>query len=193
MFLEPSRAHLDLFLGEEDVLGMFGDILGLPTRMRRLPARLFHHPHLAHAARAGDADLLLWLSEGGAEPVPLSGAGDGGILRVATKADVIAPASGAIPISAQTGVGVEMLCDEIAGEARKALGDGESALVIRQRHRQAIQAARDFLEAALAEGKPLEIVAEDLRLAGRSLAGIVGAIDVEQVLDAVFSRFCIGK
>jgi len=112
---------------------------------------------------------------------------------VATKADVIAPASGAIPISAQTGVGVEMLCDEIAGEARKALGDGESALVIRQRHRQAIQAARDFLEAALAEGKPLEIVAEDLRLAGRSLAGIVGAIDVEQVLDAVFSRFCIGK
>jgi tRNA modification GTPase len=144
-------------------------------------------------ARAGDADLLLWLSEGGAEPVPLSGAGDGGILRVATKADVIAPATGAIPISAQTGVGVEMLCDEIAGEARKALGDGESALVIRQRHRQAIQAARDFLEAALAEGKPLEIVAEDLRLAGRSLAGIIGAIDVEQVLDAVFSRFCIGK
>jgi len=39
----------------------------------------------------------------------------------------------------------------------------------------------------------LELVAEEIRLAARSLERIVGAIDVEQVLDVVFSRFCIGK
>jgi tRNA modification GTPase len=73
------------------------------------------------------------------------------------------------------------------------LGDGSSALVIRERHRDAIGAARDFIAAALTPGRPLELVAEEIRLAARSLERIVGAIDVEQVLDVVFSRFCIGK
>src|SRR6476661_406183 len=58
---KPSRAHLDLFFGEENVLGMINDILRLPSRMRRLPALLFHHPHFAHPARAGDAQHLAGL------------------------------------------------------------------------------------------------------------------------------------
>src|ERR1700681_4003545 len=62
--LKPPRAHLDLFLGEENLLGVFDDILRLPTLMRRLPAGLFHHPHLAHAARAGDAEHLAGLVAG---------------------------------------------------------------------------------------------------------------------------------
>ena len=64
---------------------------------------------------------------------------------------------------------------------------------IRERHRDAIGAARDFIAAALTPGRPLELVAEEIRLAARSLERIVGAIDVEQVLDVIFSRFCIGK
>src|ERR1700721_59930 len=59
--LKPPCAHLDLFLGEENLLGVFDDILRLPALMRWLPARLFHHPHLAHAARAGDAEDLAGL------------------------------------------------------------------------------------------------------------------------------------
>src|ERR1700722_9095037 len=59
--LKPSRAHLDFFLGEENLLRMFNHILRLPSRVRRLPARLFHHPHLAHTARAGDAEDLAGL------------------------------------------------------------------------------------------------------------------------------------
>ena len=58
-------------------------------------------------ARAGDADLLLWLSEGGAEPFPDVGADGGEILRVATKADRFTPQRVAAIISAQTGVGIE--------------------------------------------------------------------------------------
>src|SRR5450759_5224179 len=58
---KPPRAHLDLFLGKENLLGVFDNILRLPSGMRRLPARLFHHPHLAHAARAGDAEHLAGL------------------------------------------------------------------------------------------------------------------------------------
>jgi tRNA modification GTPase len=144
-------------------------------------------------ARAGEADLLLWLSEGGAAPPPEIAAGGAEILRIATKADEISPQASCLAVSARTGLGVDKLCEEIAARGCAMLGDGASALVIRERHRQAISAAQNYLEAALEAAGPLEIVAEDIRLAGRALERIVGAIDVEQVLDVVFSRFCIGK
>ncbi|MGA8172023.1 MAG: tRNA uridine-5-carboxymethylaminomethyl(34) synthesis GTPase MnmE [Methylocystis sp.] len=144
-------------------------------------------------ARAFDADLLLWLSEGGAAPAPDVAAAGVEILRIATKADEVSPRADCLAVSARTGFGVDDLCNEIAARGRAMLGDGASALVIRERHRECIGAARKNLEAAVERGKPLEIVAEDLRLAGRALERIVGAIDVEQVLDAIFSRFCIGK
>jgi tRNA modification GTPase len=48
-------------------------------------------------------------------------------------------------------------------------------------------------EAAIAGDKPVELAAEELRSSAQALGRIVGAIDVEDVLDAVFSRFCIGK
>ena len=144
-------------------------------------------------ARAGEADLLLWLSEGGAAPPPDVETDGAEILRIATKADEFPPQVDCLAISARTGLGIDELCEEIATRARAMLGDGSSALVIRERHRDAIGAARDFVAAALAPGRPLELVAEEIRLAARSLERIVGAIDVEQVLDVIFSRFCIGK
>src|SRR6185503_12199791 len=61
---KPPRAHFDLFFREEDLAGMFNDVLRIPTGMRRLPARFLHHPHLAHAARAGDAKYLAGLVTG---------------------------------------------------------------------------------------------------------------------------------
>jgi len=144
-------------------------------------------------ARAGEADLLLWLSEAGAAPPPDVDADGAEILRIAAKADEFPPQVGCLAISSRTGLGIDELCEEIATRARAMLGDGSSALVIRERHRDAIGAARDFIGAALTPGRPLELVAEEIRLAARSLERIVGAIDVEQVLDVVFSRFCIGK
>jgi tRNA modification GTPase len=144
-------------------------------------------------ARAGEADLLLWLSEGGAAPPPDVDTGGAEILRIATKADETAPRANCLAVSARTGLGIDRLCQEIATRAGAMLGDGSSAMVIRERHREAIGAARNFVSAALAPGRPLELVAEEIRLAGRSLERIVGAIDVEQVLDVIFSRFCIGK
>jgi tRNA modification GTPase len=72
------------------------------------------------------------------------------------------------------------------------MGDGSTALIIRDRHRAAILEARGLMHSALEE-KSLELVAEDLRLAARSLARIIGTVDTEDLLDLVFSRFCIGK
>jgi tRNA modification GTPase len=143
-------------------------------------------------ARAGEADLILWLSEGGAEAPPDFG-GEAEVLRVATKADAVAPALGALALSAREGRGIETLCGEIAHRAGSALGDGGSGLVAHARQRAELEMARARLRAALERDKPPELVAEDLRLAARALERLAGAVDVEELLDLLFSRFCIGK
>jgi tRNA modification GTPase len=143
-------------------------------------------------ARAGEADLILWLSEGGAEAPPDFG-GEAEVLRVATKADAVAPALGALALSAREGRGIETLCGEIAHRAGSALGDGGSALIAHARQRAELETARARLRAALERDKPPELVAEDLRLAARALERLAGAVDVEELLDLIFSRFCVGK
>ncbi len=142
--------------------------------------------------RVETADLVLWLSPAGEtapDPVPF----EVETLEVATKADLAPAPDGWLGVSARSGVGLEELLKRVAERAKAALGDGASALLIRERHRSAVTAALSSMEAALADEKDLEFVAEDLRSAARALGRIVGAVDVEHVLDAVFSRFCIGK
>ena len=60
------------------------------------------------------------------------------------------------------------------------------------RHRDALVAARADIVAAAAATDPV-LRAESLRLASRALGSIIGAVGVEDVLDAIFGRFCIGK
>ncbi len=144
-------------------------------------------------ARAGQADLILWLSEGGREPSPCFENEKIEVLPVATKADIFGIDPGTIAVSGANGYGMDMLSAEIAKRAREALGDGESGLVIRERHRAAIGEARSRLEVAMTGDCPLEISTEEIRLASRALERILGVVDVEEILGAVFSRFCIGK
>src|SRR5215207_9622320 len=61
LLLKSPRRLLDILFGEEDVLGVGHDILGLPPRKRRRPAFHFHHPHFPHPARAGNAEHLAGL------------------------------------------------------------------------------------------------------------------------------------
>src|SRR3954468_4174424 len=62
--LEPPRTHLDLFVGKENLAGVFEDVLWAPAAVRRLPALLLHHAHLADAARTGHAEHLSGLVAG---------------------------------------------------------------------------------------------------------------------------------
>ncbi len=146
--------------------------------------------------RARRADLLLWLSEGGAAAEPQNLKAEEGaseILRVATKADLIDPPANCLAISAKTGAGLEELFEAILLRAKQRLGDGSSSFLLRQRHRDAVREASAVLKEALDGGKSLELIADDIRLAGRALGRITGAVDVENVLDVIFGQFCIGK
>ena len=145
-------------------------------------------------ARAQDADLVLWLipPEGPEAEAPPARR----LLRVGTKADLGGRREGCdLLVSAASGEGIPELIERLAAEAQAALGGGD-AVVTRERHRKALERAYSGVVGAremLATGGPLELAAEEVRLASRAVGEITGRVDVEHVLDRLFSSFCIGK
>ncbi len=102
----------------------------------------------------------------------------------------------AVEISALTGEGIEELKETIyktviSGKYRK-----DGLVVTKLRHKQALENANEALRNALQsmkEGKPLEITAMFLRDALSFLGQIVGIVTTEEILELIFSEFCIGK
>ncbi len=155
--------------------------------------------------RAGDrakkADLVLWLADLTA-PVGAPPALTRPAIRVGTKVDLIdsdaersrLAAGFDVLTSAKTGNGVNDLLTMISGAIARDLAPAESPLITRSRHRTALLGAVRAIRAALADdGRALELRAEDLRRAGDAIGRITGRIDVEDMLDAIFRDFCIGK
>ena len=150
-------------------------------------------------ARAAAADLRLRVvgpdDEGTARAPGAEGVRE---LRVASKVDLgWAPPPTLLPTSAVTGSGVEALRAAIIAEVGLA-DDAEagSAVLLTERQRAAAAAARTAFDAArtgLASGAPLEVVALDARSGATALAALEGEAVGEEVLDALFRRFCIGK
>jgi tRNA modification GTPase len=97
-----------------------------------------------------------------------------------------------LPLSCATGEGLADLLRALEQRLADLVAGGETALVAEARQRRALEDAAGSLRAAECEQQP-ELLAENLRRATDSLGKITGRIDVEQVLDLVFSRFCIGK
>jgi tRNA modification GTPase len=146
------------------------------------------------ATMAG-ADLVVWMTAPDAAERPP--ALDSDALRVMNKCDLVAGSAVAeadISVSAKTGQNMEGLVERLSDWARRRFAGAESALITRERQRRAIEDCWRHLErATTADGLPLELVAEEVRLAARALARLVGRIDVEDLLDVVFRDFCIGK
>lgn len=152
--------------------------------------------------RAGSADLTLALFDGSTWPEldakTLSLLGDETLVAV-NKADLgcvpDAPTLGgqsAHAISVSTGSGMETLLKRLEGQIKDHWGLGGEATVTRERHRRGLLDTVAALDRAL-DGRDPELVAEDLRLAARSLGAVTGRVDVEDLLDVIFHDFCIGK
>lgn len=140
-----------------------------------------------HRARMADLRVILLESPGSVpaiDPVP-------GDVLVVSKAD-ISPGGDVSPV---TGEGMDGLVDRIAMELEaRASGSG---VATRERHRNAMVRASGSLSIArnqLEQSPELaEITSEELRAATRALDSLVGRVDVEHILDEIFSSFCIGK
>lgn len=148
----------------------------------------------AHAA-ATNADLIVWLSPFDApSPSPFSMA-----MTVVSKADQIdsntLQNSSFLHVSARTGAGLSRLVDLFQENASRDLHLGADAvLVVHARQAFELSAARAALErAAACQPDALELRAEELRTARRYLDRLTGRIEYDQILGAIFSRFCIGK
>lgn len=135
-------------------------------------------------AALGAADIVLWLGDPGGSPP--------GAVAVSSKADLLGTDERcAFSVSSVTGHGIEDLARFLVARAEALLPQpGEVAM--NRRHRSAVAAAVDSLhEASCTED--LLIVAEALRRSRHSLDRVTGRSGVEDMLDALFSRFCIGK
>ena len=103
---------------------------------------------------------------------------------VVTGADVVA-------ISAKKGTGVDQLRTRLLQIA--GWQPGESLFIARERHLRALSEAAEHLATAAAALPALEIFAEELRLAHKALQSITGEYTPDDLLGAIFSKFCIGK
>jgi tRNA modification GTPase len=174
-------------------------------------------------AERRSADLLLWVVDGQraeavapAELAPANSAGAGARqIRVWTKLDLPLarerlarhPELGVVAVSGLTGEGLETLARAAALELGLApdravtgpLSPGAGSGLGRElglRHRRALVVSRGDLERALellGTGAPLDLVAETLRAATDALDEITGRTSPEDLLDRIFSRFCLGK
>jgi tRNA modification GTPase len=102
----------------------------------------------------------------------------------------------ALRISCATGEGLPQLEQKILGHIAKENLRPESAVAINTRHRDCLRRALEACDRAVAtmsNGLAPEYIAVDLKDALHALGEMLGTVDVEQILDSVFSQFCIGK
>lgn len=112
--------------------------------------------------------------------------------RVEGKAEIL-------EVSAETGVGLSELIATITTtlDADRRTPNLDTPLLTHARHRRAIKEARDelaaFREAQWNAHLPIPVAAVHLRAAVHALEELIGAVDVDDVLERVFASFCVGK
>jgi tRNA modification GTPase len=126
------------------------------------------------------------------------------VITVRTKAD-LTPSSetsgrdSVVQVSANTGEGLQSLLDAVNDAIASRYGEvmPDIPILTRARHTQALSAAlaeiRQFQQAWREEKLPAPVASVHLRAGVYALEELVGAVDVEDVLDRVFSSFCVGK
>ncbi|MGJ8621820.1 MAG: tRNA uridine-5-carboxymethylaminomethyl(34) synthesis GTPase MnmE [Yoonia sp.] len=178
-----------------DVIEVRMDLGGLPVTMldtagQRETDDLVEGLGVARAReRAAEADMRIHLILKG-DTLPQAGEDD---LVVLGKSDL--GEAGGLAISGKTGAGIDDLITAITARLQQKVGS--IGIAMRERHRVAMMRAIAYMaDAQRAMESPdgmADLIAEDLRAAIRAVDSIVGRVDVEQVLDEIFSSFCIGK
>jgi len=147
-------------------------------------------------ARAGEADLVLWLVDGDLAGTAVGGAAP--VWTVHTKIDLgpCQPDAGGFDflISASRGDGLKELTSALVGFAGDYFGSEEGGLIGRERHRKLLWETAELLRRSMgAVDKGDEFIAEDLRAAADRLGRLLGRVDIEDILDKIFHDFCVGK
>lgn len=183
-----------------DVVEVHMDLAGYPVTLAdtaglRETAEEIESEGIRRAlARAANADLRLVLFEAQLPPNEIAKreVREGDIV-VISKADLKNDTPPKfLRVSTATGEGLAALEARLAKEVVDRAGLSETPAITRARHRRALEDAIAALTRAESQ-EEAELCGEDLRLAARALERILGKVDVEDLLDVIFSEFCIGK
>jgi len=196
------------------IAGTTRDIIEVPCDLDGYPVTFIDTAGLRHTEddieregirrtykKISDADLVLWLvPPDGTWPEKISGIPEETQIIVRTKQDLMTDELDSIKqsdisLSCITGDGIDSLMELIRIRIENLCSIQEISLT-RERHREVIETALKYITQAiflLQSDDSLEFVAEEIRLASRVLGSLTGAIGVEDVLDRIFSSFCIGK
>ncbi|NTF43949.1 tRNA uridine-5-carboxymethylaminomethyl(34) synthesis GTPase MnmE [Rhizobium rhizogenes] len=143
-----------------------------------------------------DADLVLSLAEIG-QPAQIDFPGlTGDVLTIGTKSDIRDGGEDDydLLVSSETGSGLAALHQCLLKNLQDRSASLSLALPSRLRHRGLLSESLEALDVAVGSaGHGLDIRAEYLRQSANSLGRITGRVDVEDLLDVIFSEFCIGK
>jgi tRNA modification GTPase len=188
-----------------DVIEVLVEIEGLAVTLtdtaglRNDPADEIETLGMAKTRRELDgADLVIWVSSPDIEGSEQPWSGVEPSLLVLNKMDLLAPEVppplSNVAISARCGAGVPEMIVELARLVREKYGQTGDPVIVRERQKQAVMESIRYLNDSILHPAPaLELAAEDLRKVSYALARITGRIDVEDLLAAIFSEFCIGK
>jgi tRNA modification GTPase len=201
-----------------DIHGTTRDFIEGTVSIEGIPVRLFDtagirttdHPIEIEGMKRTDkivrnANIVLFVADAERGLTPedeeflASQAESGKVIRVWNKVDLSANScpDGFVPVSAKQGSGIEAICAVIAEQALgdATIGAGDAVIdSYRQKEllERVLSAIRDFRK-GLASGMPLDVIAICLNDGLNALGEITGEITSQDVLEAIFSRFCVGK
>lgn len=123
----------------------------------------------------------------------------GNYVLVANKADKISDTEkqklmqqGCLLISAKGNENITVVTDKISSYFKGIISDNSSEIITRRRYKQSLEECIENLQRFNLQ-KEIELSAEDIRLACRAIGKITGRVEVDEILDKIFSSFCIGK
>lgn len=142
------------------------------------------------------ADVVVWVTAPGADGGPTPEL-DSDALWIRNKSDLGSCAAEGQPdfqVSVKTGQGMSEFFSGLEQLVARMAADGESATLIRARHKQTTASCiENLMRASALSADNLELKAEALRAAAHDIGRLTGRIDVEEILGAIFREFCIGK
>ncbi len=180
-----TRDHIEVPLSLSGVPILLTDTAGLRESADRVEAIGVERASKLLEA----ADVVVWLGQ------PDSAPDHSALIRVHAKADLETPGNvpqGSLSVSSVSGQGIADLLQTIETKAREVL-PAEGAIALNRRQAQSLEEAAAALTQACDDATDSVLLAEDLRAARSAFDRLTGRAGVEDVLDALFSRFCLGK
>ncbi|MBO7332318.1 MAG: 50S ribosome-binding GTPase, partial [Alphaproteobacteria bacterium] len=147
--------------------------------------------------KADEADFVLVVEDGELYPKTQSETyikdiDEHKIIRIWNKKDKMPSSADVFKISAKTGDGLDDLFKILSEKTVDFMGNSEDVMLTRERYKESLDKCHTFLKESLKE-EEVELKAESLRLASKELGKITGQIQINELLDVIFSEFCIGK